>query len=205
MKSLARMRAVGVATLVALLVVGGSTAAKFAPSESDAQTASDAETVFVSVYTAQDPAAVLAALSAEERQLFDQWTTIDRVISSADDFAAPPPEEGVVACSSFTQRGSFVNQLGAKLGDFWTTGQGCRDGAAVTSVAYLDGGGTTSALGWSYVGRTSNKGIINGVGKVYGAYTFKLVIGGVEVQRPTYCARTIHTSATTYGDGVCGI
>ncbi|MFF2276930.1 hypothetical protein [Agromyces sp. NPDC058126] len=72
------------------------------------------------------------------------------------------------------------------------------------SVAYVDGGGRTSGVGWSYVGKTTAKNLTSGTGKVYGKYTFKLVLGGVEFQRPDYCARTIHTSSTTYGDGVCG-
>lgn len=206
-----RKSALWAAAIAGAIVLSGATTANASTVSGE----NSAEAVFEAVYYSSDPVAAIAALSPQERALFDAWVTPVPVVTSTT-WEEPAPttidQSGsqefsarAASCSNFTQRGTFQNQAGGKLGEFWTTGQGCRSGNSVTSVSYIDGGGLTTGLGWSYVGKTTNKGISGNVGKVYGAYTFKLNIAGVEVQRPTYCARTIHNLASTYGDGGCGL
>lgn len=109
------------------------------------------------------------------------------------------------ACSTYTTRGSFSNQLEAKLRDFWTTGSACRSGNSVRSVSFVDGGGRTSSLGWSHTGSSTGKGISSNTGYVYGQYKFMLQLGPAVAQEPSYCARTVHTIGADFGDTRCGL
>jgi hypothetical protein len=214
------MSAVLASAAAAVLCFGMAAPAQAATgSAGDSSKSKQAEAVFEKVYYAEDPAATLSTLSTGDRALFDAWTSVGKVEVSKSVSPAPITNAApsvstdsvslaavaAAACSSYTYRGAFYNSLGGKLGDFWTTGQACRTGSTVSSVSFLDGGGKTSALGWRYDGRTTGKGISSNVGKVYGAYTFKLNIAGVDVQQPTYCARTVHTGGADFGDFVCGL
>lgn len=206
MKSSRIARVAATVSVTCLLVGAGAVSAQ----ASEPNTAAAAEAVFVEVLEAPDQAAELQSLSPQERELFDLWTT--PVVSEITTTFTPDKATGkssiaaaAAACGSWRQNGSFSNQVGAKLGDFWTTGQGCRSGSSVTSVSYLDGGGRTSGIGWGYTGKTTAKGVVRNVGYVYGQYNFKLNIAGVDVQKPSYCARAIFTTAVSRGDLACGL
>jgi len=206
MKSSFFARVAATASVTCLLLGAGAVSAQASVPDS----AAAAEAVFAEVVSAQDQAAALESLSPQDRKLFDLWTTpvLDEISTTFTPDAAEdasPLGVGVAACGSWRQAGSFSNKVGAKLGDFWTTGQGCRSGSTVTSASYLDGGGRTSGIGWSYTGKTTGKGVVRNVGFVYGQYSFKLNVGGVDVQHPSYCARAIFTSNVSRGDLACGL
>lgn len=197
-------RAVAAVAIIAGLTVGAVVPANAATGDETAA----AEAVFTNVYNAPDPEAALAGLSSTDRALFDKWVTpVFKVesVTPAPKSAKASTTAARAACSQYTTRGSFSNQVGAKLGDFWTTGSACRSGNSVTSVSFVDGGGRTSALGWSYTGSSTGKGISNNTGYVYGQYKFKLQLGPVVAQEPSYCARTVHTLGADFGDSRCGL
>jgi hypothetical protein len=190
----------------ALLLSGATAANASAPSPDSTATA--AESVFMSVLNSPDQATALKKLSAQDRILFDLWTT--PVVSKITTTIVTPKSQPLAAiaattCSSWTQRGQFNNQLGQKLGSFYTTGTACKSASTMTTATFTDGGGSTSALGWSYTGKTTGQGIINNVSYIYGAYKFKLNIAGVDVQQPTYCARARISPVVATGDFTCGL
>ncbi|SIS19991.1 hypothetical protein [Microbacterium sp. RURRCA19A] len=196
-------RAVAAVAIVAGLTVGAVAPANAATGNETAA----AEAVFTTVYNAPNPEAALAKLSKTDRALFDKWVTpVFKVESVTPTKSATTSATAARAsCSQYTTRGSFSNQVGAKLGEFWTTGSACRSGSSVTSVSFVDGGGRTSALGWSYTGSSTGKGISRNTGYVYGQYKFKLQLGPVVAQEPSYCARTVHTLGADFGDTRCGL
>lgn len=167
-----------------------------------------AEQVFNRVIGSDDPAAAVKALSPSDHVLFEKWTTVSEPIETTVEepaLASPVAARAAAVCGNFTKRGYFNNGVGAKLGEYWTTGQSCRTNGKLTSVKFTDGGGKTHGLGWSYKGKQTGSGIVGSTGYVYGKYTFELNIAGVQVQKPSYCARTVHTAAVSTGDLVCGL
>lgn len=189
---------------VACLMVG---AGAISAEASESHTADAAEAVFTQVLEAPDQAAELDSLSPADRELFDLWTTpvVDEVATTFTPDVAAPWSSTAATCGSWRQGGVITNRVGAKLGHFWTTGRGCRSGGRVTSVSYLDGGGRTSGIGWSYTGRTTAQGVVHNIGYVSGRYSFRLNIAGVDVQKPSYCARAVFTTAVSRGDLACGL
>lgn len=196
----ARKQLFAVAAAATLAIVSVSPAA----AANEVDLAADAKAVYGSVATSPEPEAKLASLTPAEKSLFEVWirptsiqiaTTESKasVLSSQDD------------CRTYTTRGSFSNQVGGTLGEFWTTGQACADDSSIVTAHYVDGGGRTSAFGWSYVGSDTGQGVSDGAGFVYGSYRFKLNLGGIDVQQPSYCARSVFTLAASHGDTVCGI
>ncbi|MWV74469.1 hypothetical protein [Rathayibacter rathayi] len=164
----------------------------------------EAKFVYDSVATSPEPQAKFGSLSPEEKSLFEIWITptsshITTTQSSVSTISA------LDDCRTYTTRGSFSNQVGSTLGEFWTTGQACTDGSSIVTADYIDGGGRTDAFGWGYVGSDAGQGVSDGAGFVYGSHHFRLTIAGVDVQQPSYCARSVFTLAASHGDDRCGI
>ncbi|GIT79271.1 hypothetical protein LLS1_09400 [Leifsonia sp. LS1] len=154
-----------------------------------------------------EPQSTFDAMSSGEQALVRAASEVATVSTTSDQFERERDARSRAAsgCYSYTARSAFYNSIGQTLGSMWTTGQICYNGATVTSARYLDGGGSTSFIGWSYVGRTSSAaGVSGGGGYAYGAYKFRfaLVAG---FQEPIYCARVVGTSVAAHGDTRCGI
>ncbi|MBF4563352.1 hypothetical protein ITJ43_14565 [Microbacterium sp. VKM Ac-2870] len=151
-----------------------------------------------------DPDAAVEALSPADHDLFVYAVTP----VSEEVTETVTPASGTTArssCSERTQLGQGKSAAGVALYDFWTTGRICWDGG-VSSATYLDGGGSSGALGWNYTGSTHAEGVISGWGYAVGRHNFQLNIAGVVVQSPTGCARVIGSSGAIFGDvGNCNL
>lgn len=196
----ARKQAIALAAAATLATVAVSPAA----TANEVALAGDAKAVYDSIATSPEPEAKLASLTPAEKSLFEVWITptstqIATTESKASVFSSQDD------CRTYTTRGSFSNQVGGTLGEFWTTGRACADGSSIVTADYVDGGGHTSAFGWSYVGSDTGQGVFDGAGFVYGSYRFTLNLGGFDVQQPSYCARSVFTLAASHGDTACGI
>lgn len=192
-----------------LIVSLGSTSAI---AEETEDVNAEASRIANEIASASDPAAALADLAPTERAIFDKWATpaAPEVTTEIEPLPVSrlPKLAGTTAtttCSSYTQRGAFYNQLGAQLGNFWTTGRACYEGTKISSTRFIDGGGRTSFLLWSYAGKSTGKGTESNVGYIYGKYNFRLTVGGVVAQSPSYCARAIISRVVSQGDYRCGI
>ncbi|MWV30920.1 hypothetical protein [Rathayibacter iranicus] len=189
---------------IAAAATMASVAVSPATTASEKTVATDAKIVYDSVVASPDPEVKLQSLTPQEKSLFEIWIkpTSTQMTTTESNASAMSALDN---CRTYTTRGSFSNQVGAILGKFWTTGRACADNSSIVTADYVDGGGQTSAFGWSYVGSDTGHGVSDGAGFVYGSYHFKLNIGGIDIQQPSYCARSIFTLAASHGDSVCGI
>ncbi|GAA0436115.1 hypothetical protein [Leifsonia naganoensis] len=167
----------------------------------------DAPALIQQLSASDDPQALFESLNQDEREQVLALTEVADVRSASDEDEqrAKAMARAASGCYTYTARAGFYNSVGQTLGSMWTTGKICYNGANVTSATFVDGGGSTSFIGWSYVGRTSSAGgVSRGAGYVYGAYKFRFgLIAGY--QEPVYCARVVGTSVAGHGDTGCGV
>jgi len=178
-----------------------------APSLADTGDQPDATQLVAGLAASPDTEAAFAALTPAEQAVVLEAAQVDHVTTTSDEAeqAAQARAMAVAGCYNYTARSAFYNSFGQTLGTMWTTGQICYNGSKVTSAKFVDGGGATQFIGWSYAGRTSASAAVSGGGGyAYGAYTFRfaLVAG---FQEPIYCARVVGTSVAGHGDTRCGI
>lgn len=153
-----------------------------------------------------DPQAAFDALGEEQQGQVLELMQPSRVATTSDqaEQRANALARGA-SCYTYTARSAFYNSMNMALGNTRTTGQVCYSGSTVTSAKFVDGGGSTSFIGWSYVGRTSAAGgVSGGGGYAYGAYKFRLTLV-VGFQEPVYCSRAVGTAVAAHADTRCGI
>lgn len=169
------------------------------PSNAPSAAAKEGADLASKVFSASDPAAARAKLSAAEREKFDQATMPaslevsekKRVPVSGEEGDAKAGDQTAAAgsdCYGYNQTFKRKAALGNTLYTYWQTTHVCRRGRHITSVRVTNAGGETSTPGWRIDKgpRVSTKNV-GWEGRGNARYHFVLGVGGWDIAHPTDC------------------